>query len=81
MIMKATSKTNTASRGMIARFKAFLTLGEFTAVEEMSSLEDSNRMSMTAMIAPPMPRPTAVVMVMALVASVVAAKPADNIRW
>ncbi len=73
MSMKATSRTNTASKGTMARFKAFLTLGVLRAVDEISSLEDNSMINITAISAPPTPMLTADVMVMALDAAVVAA--------
>ncbi len=72
MTMKATSRTNTASNGMMAKFIAFLIFGELRAVEEISSFDDSSMMSNTAISAPPTPMPTAEVMVIALDAVVAA---------
>lgn len=73
MTMKATSSTNTASRGMMARFIAFFTLGELRVVDEISSLEERSMINSTAISAPPTPMPTADVMVIALDAVVAAA--------
>lgn len=74
MTMKATSNTNTASKGTMARFNAFLIFGELRAVDESNSFEDSSMMSNTAINAPPTPMPIADVMVIALDAAVVAAE-------
>ena len=71
--MKTTFRTNTASKGTMAKFNAFFNLGEFSAVDDSSSFEDSNRISTTAINAPPTPIPMAEVMVIALDAAVVAA--------
>lgn len=73
MTMKATLRTNTANNGMVARFIAFLIFGELKVVDDMSSFEERNRISSTAISAPPTPIPTAVVIVIALDAVVAAA--------
>ena len=64
--MKTTLRTNTASSGTIARFSAFLILGELNAVLEISSFDESSMISAMAINAPPTPMPKAVDMVMAL---------------
>ena len=69
MIMKATLRTNTAISGMMARFNAFLTFGEFSVVEEMSSLEDSSPIRAIAISAPPTPTVNGVDMAIALEAA------------
>lgn len=73
MIMKATSRTNTANNGIVARFIAFLIFGELKVVDDNSSFEERSRINSTAISAPPTPIPTADVMVIALDAVVAAA--------
>ena len=73
MTMKATSRTNTASNGMIARFNAFFIFGELRVVDEISSFEERSMINSTAISAPPTPIPTADVIVIALDAVVAAA--------
>ena len=66
MIMKATLRTNTAINGMMARFNAFLTFGELSVVDDISSLDDSSAIRAIAISAPPTPTPSAVDIVIAL---------------
>jgi hypothetical protein len=80
MTMNATSSTNTASNGMMARFSAFLTFGELNRVEDSSSLDESSMIRAIAISAPPTPILTAEVMVIALDAADEASK-LDSIRW
>lgn len=64
--MNVTLSTNTASRGKIARFSAFLTFGEFSAVEDSSSFDESSMINAMATRAPPTPAAIGVDMAMAL---------------
>lgn len=73
MTMKATSRTKTASSGIIARFIAFFIFGELRVVEDKSSFEERSMINSTAISAPPTPMPTADVIVIALDAVVAAA--------
>lgn len=80
--MKATLRQKTASNGTIAKLSVFRTLGESSIDEEISSFEDSKRISTTATRAPPTPKPIAVVMAIAddaAVVVVVAVTILDNI--
>ena len=66
MIINATSRTKTANSGMMAMFRAFLTLGESNTDEEMSSFDERRRIRTTAIKAPPIPKPIGDIKVTAL---------------